>query len=48
MEVRRSKMENQFRWTVGIIITVGISIVALGATAFFTISNRIGLNRIGG
>jgi predicted nucleic acid-binding Zn-ribbon protein len=42
LEAQRSKADKQFRWTVGIVITVGLSIIALGATAFFTILNRIG------
>ena len=38
----RVNSEKQFRWMVGIVITLGLSIIGLGAGAFFTILNSIG------
>jgi hypothetical protein len=37
----RQDTGRQFRWMVGIVITVGLSIIASGAGAFFTVLNRI-------
>ena len=41
IQALRQDTERQFRWMVGIVITVGLSIIALGAGAFFTVLNRI-------
>ncbi len=42
MEAQRSRADKQFLWVLGIVITMWVSIIALGATAVITMLNRLG------
>ena len=41
-EAQRSRADKQFLWVLGIVITMWVSIIALGATAVITVLNRLG------
>ena len=42
MEAQRSRTDKQFLWILGIVITMWVSIIALGAAAVINLLNRLG------